>query len=338
MSSPWLIKWFHSTLILLEELSLSMDPMSMNGGGDVVLITHAHGDHVAGFRSKSIKICSSPTAELYLAYYRKDDIAGEVKLLDPPSYLKLDDLRIEPKEAGHILGSNQFLLSHPSYGLLVYTGDLNVEGSIVSRPAEFLKCDELIIDTTFGHPSINFPPRERLYEEIVSWVKRVAGEGCIAMLYAYPLGKAQELVKLLNEYASIEPMVHSTIARVNKVYERTGVKLRYVMEDLCREFKDGSRGGIYILPIRCFKPDVKLPKAYRAIFTGWAAKFSFSCFEKAFPLSSHSPYPLLMEYIAQTGARRVYTLGRYAREASKQIQKKLEIKAYPLSEEWKRME
>ncbi|RLF12523.1 MAG: hypothetical protein DRJ98_00045 [Thermoprotei archaeon] len=328
MDPTWTVQWFKSILILLDDLSVSIDPSSSIGGGDYVLISHAHGDHVAGFRSKGSKICSSLTAELYSVCY--GGRVNEATLLHLPAALKLDSLSIELKEAGHILGSAQFLLSHPEHGVLVYTGDLNVEGSIVTSPADVLNCDVLIVDATFGHPHLKFPPRERLYESIATWTQSVVNAGGTAVLYAHPLGKAQELVKVLNQYVDIEPAVHPKIAKVNEVYAKAGVKLRYIEED--REVREALRGGgAYIVPLRPRPSKLEAANPYKAVVTGWAAVFEYNAFDKAFPLSGHSSFPTLIEYVKQVGARRVYTLGYYAEEMANWIRKRLRIEACSLA-------
>ena len=47
-------------------------------------------------------------------------------------------------------------------------------------------------------------------------------------VWGYALGKSQELIKFLNDYCQITPVVNPSISLVNKVYEKHGVKLNYV--------------------------------------------------------------------------------------------------------------
>jgi len=316
MPLSWGPRWFKSVLILLEDLSISIDPQGSSDVGDIVLISHAHGDHVAGFKSQGVKVCSEATAELYRAQFKKK---VEARLQQLPSALSFGDLEIRLAEAGHVLGSSQFQLLHPERGCLVYTGDLNVDGSIIHSPPPVLSCDELVVDATFGHPLLKFPLRNGLYSEISKWVSKTIQEGYIPVLHAHPLGKAQEVIKVLNEYLGIEPVVHPRIARINQVYIKYGVDLAF---KTLNPLYEGVRGEAYIAPISPRPLPTPFSKVKNAVVTGWALVFNFSAFDKAFPLSNHSGFPSLIEYVSSSGAKKVYTIGYYAEEMASWLRRR----------------
>jgi putative mRNA 3-end processing factor len=327
MPSTWRPRWFNSTLLLLDELAVSIDPKGLEGSGDLVLISHAHGDHVAGFRLRGLKVCSEATAELYHAQFGRSVSA---KLQQLPSKLHFESLELRLEEAGHLLGASQFQLYHPEMGCLTYTGDLNVEGSIIHRPPPVLDCDVLVVDATFGHPLLKFPPRQELYEEVVKWVSRTVEEGYTPVLHAHSVGKAQEVVKVLNEYLGLEPLVHPKVARVSEVYLKHGVSLRF--KSLKPPLEEGLKGcEVFVAPLLHRPLRAPLKKMRNAVVTGWASVFSYSAFDKAFPLSGHSGFPELVSYIEATGARRVYTLGYYAEEMAGWLRKRCRLEAEALS-------
>ncbi|RLF15543.1 MAG: hypothetical protein DRJ97_03650 [Thermoprotei archaeon] len=302
----------------MDSESISIDPLSHEGGGDLVLISHAHGDHLAGFKSKGVKLCTPETVRLYTTYY-KGFVSQDVVL---SRFFRDDEVAIQLHSSGHILGSAQFHLQHREYGSLVYTGDLNLEGTIINGPGERLECDEIVIDATFGHPHLRFPSRDRLYDEISSWVREVVKEGGTAVLYAHPIGKAQELVKLINEYLGLDPLVDNRIALVNKIYEEAGVKLSYLPLSHREAIDSLRKGGCALITSLRVRPKaISAAKPSSAIVTGWATVFSYVLFDKAFPLSAHSSFPLLLEYVKSSGAKTIYTVGYYAEEMSKYLRK-----------------
>ncbi len=323
----WGPRWFKSIIILLDELSVSIDPQSPSGGGDLILISHAHSDHVAGFRSKGVKVCSEATAELYKAQFKR---SVEAKLHPLPSWTHFDDLELRLEESGHVLGSSQFQLKHPERGQLTYTGDLNVEGSILHRPPPVLECDELVVDATFGHPHLKFPPRERLYEELAKWVVKASREGCTPVLYAHPLGKAQEVIKVLNEYVGLEPLVHPKVARVCEVYVKHGVKLGFRPMEPLRGGLDGKCEA-FIAPLSPRPLKAPFKEVKNAVVTGWASVFSYAAFDKSFPLSSHSSFPELVSYVESSRTKKVYTVGYYAEEMASWLRKRRGLEAEALA-------
>ena len=312
----------------MESEAISIDPTSHEGGGDLVLISHAHSDHVAGFRLRAAKLCSPQTARLYTVYYG-GSIAGAVHM--EPRF-RDDEVEVELRDSGHVLGSSQFRIYHREHGSLVYTGDVNLEGSIISGPGEVLECDELVIDATFGDPRLRFPPREELYEEIVRWVGSVTSSGGTAILYAHPVGKAQELIKLLNEYMGVDPIIDDRVYLATKVYEEAGYRLSYVplrAREAVKALREG--GHVLITPLRVRPKPMGAARPSTAIVTGWAAVFSYSSFDRSFPLTSHSGPNLLAEYVEGSGAKTVYTVGYYAEEMSRWLRRR-GFNAKPLAE------
>lgn len=329
MNRWWSVFWFRGILLLLENFSFSIDPMSRIAEGDFVLISHAHGDHISGFKSSKPKLASHITIKLYEAQTGR-------KLNDAfPAFLSsqrfsIGGLDIEVHDSGHVLGSSQFLfLKHSSS--LVYTGDLNLEETLVTRPARPIECDELIIDSTYGHWNLVFPSRDDVYADIVGWVESLLNSGRAPVFIAYSIGKAQELITLFNKWLGVEVLIDDRIRRVNGVYEACGFKL-----DCISLF---SREGMEILrsnslpAVFSSRDSFKLAEKFgflKAIATGWTLIYPYRNFDACFPLSSHADFPQLIHYIEEANPKIVYTFGYYAKKFAWWIKRNLGFESVAL--------
>ncbi len=332
MPPDWNLHWFKGILLLMEDRSISFDPLSADAEGDLLLISHAHGDHIGGFKSRKPKIASQITTELYEAYHQR-----KVSRLLPAFFhsqrIHLGDMSVETHSAGHILGASQFLFRHRSHSL-VYTGDMNVEKTRVTEAAPHLECDELIIDSTYGHPNMIFPPREEVYEEIIDWMYAQITRGRTPTFFAYPIGKAQELIKLFNSGTELDIVADEDIVRVNDIYEKYGEKLSYISASSERGKEVLSKGDcIHITSNR--KRGYNHPDrngVATATTTGLSMIWRFRPFDKAFPLSNHSDFNGIIHYIRDAKPRRVYTFGFFAPVLAQWLEKKEHLTAVALNE------
>lgn len=236
--------------------------------------------------------------------------------------LKVDDLEISVHDAGHILGSVMFYIATPEHSIL-YTGDLNCVETLVSKPAEEVPCETLVIDSTFGYPYFSFPSRDKIYSDIISWIIDVIRRGYTPVLHADSIGNAQELIALLNKFTKIPVVTHPRISKVNEIYIRYGFKLDYLNHNSENGFESVKSGlCVYIAPKNL---DVSLGKpTVDALVSGWALTFG-----NGFPLSDHADYPNLINYVANVKPKRVYTYpdGYSSRVLASRIEKVLNIPA-----------
>jgi putative mRNA 3-end processing factor len=147
-----------------------------------------------------------------------------------------DDLEITALNAGHMLGSAQFLVKTPSSSIL-YTGDINCIDTLTTKAAQPERCDTLVIEATYGSPYYKFPPREHVYSAIVEWALDTIKQGSIPCLHVYAAGKAQEVVRLLNVYTHLPVIVNPLLDGVNDAYRARGHKLHWHPSDT----KEGKR-------------------------------------------------------------------------------------------------
>lgn len=332
MHSDWNLHWFKGILLLMDDRSISFDPLSADGEGDLLLISHAHGDHIGGFKSRKPKIASQITVELYEAYHKR-----KVSRILPSFFhsqrIHLGDMSVETHSAGHILGASQFLFRHRS-NTLVYTGDMNIEKTRVTEAAPHLECDELIIDSTYGHPEMVFPPREEVYEEIIDWTYAQIVSGLTPTFFAYPIGKAQELIKLLNEETDLDVVVDEDIVRVNEIYEKYGERMRY-FSITSVPGKEALVAGdcVHITSNRRVRStNLGSRRIASATTTGLSLIWRFRPYDKAFTLSNHSDFPGIVTYIRDASPRRVYTFGFFAPILARWLERKEGLTAVALNE------
>src|SRR5208283_4820087 len=110
-------------------------------------------------------------------------------------------------------------------GVITYTGDFMLQKSLTCKPIEILETDTLIIDSTYSSPEIKFDDRKEVEGAIELWARRKQGQGII-LFGVYALGKAQEIIRILNN-AGIVPITSRKISAINKVYASSGIDLQY---------------------------------------------------------------------------------------------------------------
>ncbi len=259
--------------------------------GDVSFLSHAHRDHTSGF-SKVRKVISSPaTYDLAALRAEKTSMSG-IKLFD----------------AGHILGSRQLGIGEDG-SFTVYTGDISLKPNILGTKAETVQCDRLIMEATYGDPRYRFPDTFEVYERMAKWIS--ANESGNVIIGAYDLGKAQEVVKVINEYCGRSPIVNEKAEEFCSVYEKHGVKLDRICTGSDEAEEEMKKPFIAIVSMRHAKRYFarRIAQAFEratvcAAVTGWALHYRFNT-DAAFPLSDHADFDDLRYYLGQSNAKKV---------------------------------
>src|SRR6218665_2444286 len=178
----------------------------------------AHADHI-GRHERTI----ATAATLRFMTHR----LGKVHAPLPAPYgrpFDLGPLSLELLPAGHILGSAQLRVIREDGKRIVYTGDLNLVPSLTAEPAQVAECDLLVIESTFGHPRYAFPPREEVFGQVETWVRRHLERGAVPVLLGYSLGKSQEAMKYLSG-RGFSLVAHASIHEVALLYGELGVPI-----------------------------------------------------------------------------------------------------------------
>jgi putative mRNA 3-end processing factor len=267
----------------------------------LAFVSHAHSDHIAR-HERTI----ATAATLRFMAHR----LGELTAPLPVPYHRpfaLGSVTLELLPAGHILGSAQLRVTRLDGHRLVYTGDLNLSGSLTAEPAQVAHCDTLVIESTYGHPRYAFPPREEVLAQLLAWVQRCLCEGDIPVVLGYALGKAQEAMKFLASHG-LPMAVHPAIHEMATLYAELGVPIEGV-----RRFEGTvHKGEVLLYPPHQARAPVlrRLWPRRTAILTGWAMEEGgrkLQGADVAFPLSDHADYRALIRYAKATGAREVIT-------------------------------
>lgn len=117
----------------------------------------------------------------------------------------INSIRITPFPAGHVLGAAMFLVSIAGLNIL-FTGDYSREEDRHLIPAEVpkgTKIDVLITESTFGISSN--PPRLEREAALMKSITGVLNRGGRVLMPVFALGRAQELLLILEEYWERHP-------------------------------------------------------------------------------------------------------------------------------------
>jgi Cft2 family RNA processing exonuclease len=185
------------------------------------------------------------------------------------------------------------------------------------------EADVVIMDSTYPYPNIKFGDREDVIRTIQYYVRNKLYRGCV-VFGAYPLGKAQELIKIMNGIGLV-PKVSRSISDLSEVYKRFGVGLEY--DRMTKESvhpKSLEDNFVYIIENSKFRECASRismlynRKVFTAVATGFAKMFKFNT-DVQFPLSDHADFMQALEYLEIAKPKLVYTVGREARVMAKNL-------------------
>ncbi|PLR85588.1 MBL fold metallo-hydrolase [Bacillus canaveralius] len=212
-----------------DELLPALGMLDSLGKPDAILVTHAHADHIGAlpvvhslFRKIPI-YATPPTADLMkimmkdsyklleqrsreantLPPYTEEQVNSllDSLLLFPASgTLRIGNVKITSFRAGHILGAVMFLIEGEGEKLLI-TGDLSFKAGRtipgVQVPYD-IQPDVVIMESTYG----NRAHTDRNTEErrLAEHVAEVVAGGGFALIPAFALGRAQEILLILQDY------------------------------------------------------------------------------------------------------------------------------------------
>ena len=287
----------------LPKLDLWLDSRRRREFG---LISHAHSDHTA----KHQRPVMTRNTGLLLAEYLN---GSSPMLLDYGEPLETEEYTITLHPAGHCLGSAQVLVTDKGTGeRLLYTGDFKPRPSPTNEPLEPVSCDILVMEATYGKPEYVFPPEEQTLDTacriLSSWLDR--GESPV--IHAWRLGKAQELLHLLQD-RGFDVAVEESVYRVARAYEEGGVAFPGPLEAFDGRWPEGR--VVICPPGRAGRDVLNGVRGLRVMnLTGWAADDGahWARYGDAdLPYSDHADFQELVDYVGVVGAKEVYTVNGF---------------------------
>jgi Cft2 family RNA processing exonuclease len=206
-----------------------LHPISVAGGPDYILVTHAHTDHTGALALVVEQyphvpvIATRPTVDLTRILQAdaqrimtsKQEADGELPIFDEVASERLmsafqmvdyrqavrlgDGLQVTYHPSGHIAGAATLVLEGEE-GTLVMSGDVSLGANRAVNSAQIprVKADALVLESTYGGKL----HANRLAEEkrMVETLKRVAERGGKVLIPAFALGRAQEVLQIVLAY------------------------------------------------------------------------------------------------------------------------------------------
>lgn len=262
-------------------------------------VSHAHADHIA---RHELALATPATACLYRHRLGPQHRVTEMSYRVP---LEFAGVQLTALSAGHCLGS-AMLLADDGQRSLLYTGDFKLDESETSEPAELPHADILVMESTFGRPHYRLPPRQTVIAQLLELVYSTLAEGKTPVVHAYPLGKSQEVTKLLT-LSGVPVLQHPVIFEISRIYQKCGVDLGDFAE-----FDGRPLEGHAVVTLPRSARQFRLPRLGQTVsiaVTGWAkdanAKYRLGV-DYALPLSDHADYDQLVETVRRVEPREIY--------------------------------
>ncbi len=299
-----MLQWADDLKILDTELFLdSRSPRAC------CFISHAHTDHLGLHQSA---IATPATAALVERRLGKQNIT---EMDFGVSHAKFADTHLTLRSAGHVLGSAMIHVTRPQ-GTLLYTGDFKLRGCLTVSPADPVKADYLVMESTYGQPFFLFPPWQEVAAQLVELVQQALRDNRQPIVMGYSLGKAQEIVRILTD-AGLPVTCHGAVHSMNAVYEQFNVKLGYTRRYRVEDFHgphalDVRERGVLVAPPQVARSGfvTRFKNPCRIMMAGWAllknATYRYGV-DHALPLSDHADFNELLELIERVEPKKIYT-------------------------------
>lgn len=242
----------------------AVDPKTVN----VLLVTHAHADHIGripklvrdGFSgpiystpaTRDLAAVMLPDAERllaqeaqrkgYLPIYEKQDVEKAMGLWNITAYYQNLDLgngvSVVAKDSGHILGSAMYEISYNGKKI-VFTGDLGNSPSLFLRDTDpVTDADYLVMESVYGDR--NHDSKEERRHNLVQIVRETINKKRTLVIPAFSLERTQDMLYELNkmvesnEVPEVRVYIDSPLATaVTDVYKR-----------YTQDFKDSAKAHI----------------------------------------------------------------------------------------------
>ena len=222
-------------------------------------------------------------------------------------------LKIELLPSGSVLGGASIFVE-TAKGKFLYAPFLQPHRIPTVRQMQLKKANTLIIAAHHPDPAASLPPRKKEKDRLLGAVRERLNAGAYPVIFCHAIGTAQELTQLLSEN-QIPLAVHSSIFRINKVYEAYGSQLG----NYSHYSKRYGRNSVVILPLSNLGSPLRRRIPDGPIFyveDGFSQSLDPSAFRQVtdrFHISSSCDGRDLREIITNVDPRELFIFGPYAR-------------------------
>ncbi len=269
-----------------------------------VFVSHAHSDHCSGAERIA---CTPETAALHSARHGPRDTT--VIPFETPT--RMGNAEIVLHSAAHCLGA-AMLEVRTDGGTLVYTGDYKLRPNPFAPASSIPRCDELVMECTFGEPRYAFPPDDVLVQQLYAFVDAALADDLTPVVLAYALGKGQEALYYLTRHG-YDVVVHGAIANLCRLHVELGHS--FPGPGTWTPYRRGEVGRRVLLTT----PSTRRTAMVQGLsgkrichLTGWAyhpgAHNIYKDCDLVLPLSDHADYDELIRTARESGASRIYTV------------------------------
>ncbi|MEM5777277.1 MAG: MBL fold metallo-hydrolase [Candidatus Aenigmatarchaeota archaeon] len=316
----------------IQNKKIALDP-EKSTEADLIFISHAHLDHTPILETVTPKICTKATRDLI--QYRK-----EMEMINTINFDSFDinGIHIKQINSGHVTGSTSLLIETKNKKMF-YSGDICDKHRFHLKAAEIPKSDIMIIESTFGKEKYQFPNILDTIDKSIKWIKEQLESKNSVVLMGYPLGKAQIISKIAENF-NIPVIVHNSIYYINEICKRYGFDGNGYFSIM--NYLDVLKKEQFIGIFPCSSKHIMSAKSIEskfpiktAAFSGWALEENYKDelgVDEAFVLSDHADFNGLLKIIKQSYPEKVYTFHGFEIDFAEIIKDRLGIDARPLTQ------
>lgn len=298
--------------------------------------THIHSDHMSHFeRSKGTQIIltSKPTKR-YLEYDYGSDIRhrSNIKDINYREVFEYKNYIIETLPSGHMLGSIQARVTYPNGYQTCYSSDF-----LYPPPLGVFKCDELVVDSTYGNINIKNYSQEDvlkiLYEKILENNDK-------PIFFQGRRGIIEQMIEILcDKYKDIKKFVSYKILNSILIHKEYGYNIFDI--DLIHDVESKKfmkKHNNYFAFVDTTESNIIPNDAYKILLLRNTSNdepyINYNINWCKLSITNHSDYDSTINYIKESGCSKVITdstRGGDANDLAYHITQELGIMAKPAS-------
>lgn len=187
---------------------------------DRAVISHGHADHARPGHNHVL--ATTETLAIMKARFG-DDAGRHHQSLDLGKSIKINDVDVHLKPAGHVLGSAQIVIDYDG-SRVVYSGDYKRDDDPTCIAFEPVPCDVFITEATFALPVFRHQNADDEIAKLLTSRERFPERSHV--IGCYSLGKTQRLIAMLRKQGYDRPIyLHGALQSLCRLYEEFGVPL-----------------------------------------------------------------------------------------------------------------